>query len=257
MYLSGQVRTLFVLFVQAPDLEPAGTVRCMNKSQSIAVPFVALLLEACSGASGEPSLEEGWDLMVSAEEARQQGFEFDFDAWETVILPGVEDPSGDVTHQAVAEICATFDTEADDYVYKRIAVNTLLRSTLWAQAGLASNDYPDGYREASAQVEVLVERDGPSTAGVDAASEEHASILDEQYALRDQYWESEYPEFSEYRAELTKERVAAYEAIFSEEMVQAAQEMYVDKCEIELPDGYEHPSADELGVTLVKETLYE
>lgn len=221
-----------------------------------------------------PSLSDGWNLGIdSSVGSSSDRFEFDY---STLTL--VEETSGvlsmadadlpslsELRRQAAEERCQFVLTDYDSGDIDEYEVESLLYNTLRvASAGL---DGPlDKYEE---QMRAVAEETGsqlpPSPESPDVGIDDWEAAFDEWQTERDE-WQTEYdalyvttmrqmyPEIADDYTRSAETRQAAWDdlrkQVFSETMVQDAQEFIVKQCDIQMPAGYEYRTAAELGIEL-------
>jgi hypothetical protein len=208
-------------------------------------------LTACSNSDEEVPWQDGWQANVNLRYRMATDEDFDWIAGEPITaqpeleLPG-ETTTPTVTEEdVIQEMCERFVGE-----HRSGAVNEYLGEAL----SVAAPQPSEVVIEALARVHSRVDDSGlPLLYTMDPydgldRNAEYDRILAERQELFDQYLAEEPAEAQSAVADWESVHNPIASAIYSEEGVRRAQEVFVEECGIDVPDGYVFPTAAELNI---------
>ena len=175
-------------------------------------------------------------------------------------LPSTASPEPDAVEAALADAeqsaCERYvEPYGDDPLQSQgFDIKFLMYDTLSAAA---TSTYSEEYLAAYEDVQAWVDANGPSTSGLSVGSAQYEQASAERDALWEKRWESEHSELSDERTAITEMRRKLLKQLFTSDKVREAQDFYIHQCGIEVSDGYEYPTPDELGITVDDEYVAE
>lgn len=222
---------------------------------ALALIAVPALLAGCSSGDGEPDLQDGWDWQVRSSVAYDQDQDFDYLTGEVTSgaqglrLRATTDPTaGDAQAAAVEQMCKRYVSEPydedDPYSDQRWALQDLLRST-WTAA--ASEIRSDAILEATRAIQDKIDAEPDlSLDDISVLDDEYLEVVKARSEREKELWASDYPDLTDAHEKFEAATKELHAQVYTEEMVRKAQQLYLDKCDFEVPDDYEFPTLEEL-----------
>lgn len=219
-------------------------------------------LVACS-TSPELSFEDGWEWGLRSSASFALGADFNYltgeidlpeaDGGTGLSLPSTASAEPNEREQALADAersaCAQYvDPFGDDKLESQgYDILFLMYDTVRATM---AREYSDEYVAAYEAVNDWVDRNGPDLTDIEYGSDAYEEATNERSQLWDAQWEEKYADLESERESMADLSRALNLEVFTSENVRAAQEYFIERCGIEVSEGYKYPSPDELGITV-------
>ena len=218
---------------------------------------------ALAGCSSTPTLDldAGWEWMLTHNTARDEGLVFDDFTGE--VRGAVDDSGTGLTMSgatpdpqewdvALAEserwACESYAAPSetlDPLAMQGVDISLLLHYTF--RAAIADR-YPDGYSAANNEVVAWVDQNAKSIHDVETGSEEWTQLIETRDTLFAERMHSDFPQFADAYDDTTALARELYDSLYADGMVRAAQDTYIERCDLAVAADYEYPTPEELGI---------
>ncbi|WP_156250889.1 hypothetical protein [Pseudactinotalea terrae] len=197
----------------------------------------------------EPDFHAGWEWMIRQDVAFDQGQDFDYRTGEVTGGTGLQlpDPTIDLEAENIAETCeryvASLDNQSDTVMF-------MLLFTEYEAASRVNEKFP-AVGAAHDQIEAQLDLElGPIFDEVGEKVANYDELVEARAERRAELWAQQSERIRNQADRVDDMGAEVREAIRSEEGVRAAQQVVVEQCGIVVSEGYEFPSAADLGIEL-------
>ena len=230
-----------------------------------ATALVATLCTGCANASSA-DIEAGWQWTVNSRASYALDAETDPLTGELILSTDTTDiglalPS--VAASADAEVVSALD-DAQAAMCSRyvepygdnpiLSQGFEIRQIMFATArAMEASHFSDEYKAAYRETDAFVDKNGPSLDGLEFDSAEWNAAFDARSDLWNTHWSEQHSSVDDERYALREEFRSIGLEVNTAQTVRAIQDMYISKCDLTVADDYKFPTASELGIKVDSE----